>query len=85
MGGSQFGGSLLESVTPEQCLGHDFGLQRRGQERRKGVGKGQGYLPFWYVEMGNSILHFRKAGGRQRDHWSWAGEKGKVGRFPCSP
>lgn len=54
---------MLESVTPEQSLGHDFGLQRRGQERRKGVRKGQRDLPFWYVEMGNSILHSRKAGG----------------------
>lgn len=80
-GWSQSGGSLLENVTPEQSLEHDFGLQRRGQERRKGVGKGQRDLPFWHVEMGNSILPSRKACGGQRDHWSWAGEKGKFGRF----
>lgn len=57
-----WGESLLKRVTPEQSLGHDLELQRRGKERSKGVGKGQRDLPFRCVEMRNSILHSRNAG-----------------------
>lgn len=54
MGGG--GGSFLERITPEQSLGYDLELQRRGKERRKGVG--EAHVPFHDTEMRNGVLQF---------------------------